>query len=144
MRSELFEVGLYKPSENAERREPEMLTRTWDESTLMTSIPWLRHQNSVGRNIYIRPKGEHALTLLDDLMADAVQRMKQSGFAPAVVVQTSPGNFQAWLDHGQMLPRAVSTAAARQLADKFGGDPSRLTGDITAGFVVSLTESPAI
>lgn len=64
------------------------------------------------------------MTLLDDLTADAVQRMKQSGFAPAVVVQTSPGNFQAWLNHGQVLPRGVSTAAARQLADKFGGDPS--------------------
>jgi hypothetical protein len=48
--------------------------------------------------------------------------MKGSGFAPAVVVETSPGNFQAWLKHPRSLPRDLSTIAARKLADVFGGD----------------------
>ena len=37
-------------------------------------------------------------------------------------METSPGNFQAWLNHGRVLPRAESTAAARALAERFGGD----------------------
>ncbi|MBL8209676.1 MAG: hypothetical protein JNK87_03140 [Bryobacterales bacterium] len=37
-------------------------------------------------------------------------------------METSPGNFQAWLNHGRVLPRAESTAAARALAEHFGGD----------------------
>jgi hypothetical protein len=40
-----------------------------------------------------------------------------SGFETAVVVETSPDNFQAWLNHGRTLSdRFLSTLAARQLA----------------------------
>jgi hypothetical protein len=48
--------------------------------------------------------------------------LKSEGFAPAVVVETSPGNFQAWLHHGQILPKRLSTFVARLLASRFGGD----------------------
>lgn len=48
--------------------------------------------------------------------------MKAEGYTPALVVETSPGNFQAWLNHGQILPQRLSTLAARALAEKFGGD----------------------
>ncbi len=99
-----------------------MLPRTWDKATLLKSVGWLKYQNSQGRNIYVRPKGEHALSLVDDLNAAALDRMKAEGFQPAIVVETSPGNFQAWLNHGRVLPRAESTAAARALAERFGGD----------------------
>ena len=79
-------------------------------------------RTSRGGNIYIRPKGEHQLSLVDDLGRAAVIKMKQSGFTPAVVVETSPGNYQAWLRHPQPLNRELSTATARALAMKFGGD----------------------
>jgi hypothetical protein len=42
--------------------------------------------------------------------------------APAVVVETSLGNFQAWLNQGQVLPKHASTLAARSLAERFGAD----------------------
>ena len=100
----------------------EMLPRTLDRATLLRSVGWLRYQNAQGRNIYIRPRGEHHLSLVDDLTAGAVQRMKEEGFAPALVVETSPGNFQAWVNHGQVLEKPVSTLAARKLAERFGGD----------------------
>src|ERR671921_963378 len=119
---ELFEVGLYKPAVERGSSEPEMLPRTWDKPTLLRSAGWLKYQNSQGRNIYIRPKGEHALSLVDDLTAASVQTMKAEGFQPALVVETSPGNFQAWLNHGRVLSKAESTAVARGLAEKFGGD----------------------
>jgi hypothetical protein len=120
MGSELFEVGLYNP--NAGAGELVMILRVWDAGTIVKSVPWLRHQNRVGRNIYIRPKGEHDLSLVDDLTKDAVWAMKQAGFSPAVVVETSPGNYQAWVKHSERLSKEVSTAAARRLAGEFGGD----------------------
>lgn len=120
MDCEVFEIGLFKPS--ATGTEPVMLPRTWDVQTLLRSISWLRHQNQDGRNIYIRPKGEHNLSLVDDLTSDRIQQMKASGFNPALVVQTSPGNFQAWLKHTATLSRDLSTTAARELATKFEGD----------------------
>jgi hypothetical protein len=123
MGCEVYEVGLFKPhAPDSDPREPEMLPRTWDRATLIKSVPWLRYQNSQGRNIYIRPQGEHHLSMVDDLSADAVKRMKAEGYTPALVVETSPRNFQAWLNHGQVLPQRVSTLAARALAEKFGGD----------------------
>src|SRR5262245_26307469 len=123
MNTDFFEIGLYKPAPDDHRpAEPEMLPRSWTADTLMKSVSWLKFQNQQGRNVYIRPKGEHALTLVDDLNVDALQRMRDTGFTPALIVETSPGNFQAWLNHGRRLPKEFSSAAARELAACFGGD----------------------
>ncbi|MBN9657144.1 MAG: hypothetical protein J0H49_03145 [Acidobacteria bacterium] len=123
MGCEVYEIGLYKPHvPGSNSKEPEMLPRTWDSATLLKSVPWLRYQNSQARNIYIRPSGEHHLSMVDDLTANAVKRMRVEGFAPSLVVETSPDNFQAWLNHGQVLPQGLSTVAARTLAAKFEGD----------------------
>jgi hypothetical protein len=123
MGAEIFEVGLFKPRAPGDAStEPEMLPRIWDRETLLRSTAWLCFQNTYGRNIYVRPKGEHHLSLVDDLTAEAIQRMKTDGFAPAVIVETSPGNYQAWLNHGQVLPKQLSTVAARTLAERYGGD----------------------
>ena len=123
MGCEVYEIGLFKPHlAGAESKEPEMLPRTWDRATLLKSVPWLRYQNAQGRNVYIRPKGEHHLSMVDDLTEDAVKRMKAEGFAPSLVVETSPGNFQAWVNHGEVLPQRLSTLAARAIAEKFDGD----------------------
>jgi hypothetical protein len=88
------------------------------------AIKWLRHENGKGAHIYIRPAGTHSLSLIADLTAEVIERMKAEGFEPAVVVETSPNNFQAWLNHGQVLEATMSTRAAKHLVERFGGDPS--------------------
>ena len=114
MGSAIFETGIY--------RDGRMLLRTWDADKVLSATAWLSRENSQGANIYIRPHGEHDLTMIDDLTRDAVARMRSSGFDPAVVVETSPGNFQAWVKHAVTLDRETSTTAARVLAERFGGD----------------------
>jgi hypothetical protein len=118
MGAKAFEIGLFDP--NAARRA--MLPRLWDLDTLLRSVTWLRLKNAQGRNIYIRPAGEHSLSLIDDASIQVIEQLKSEGFAPAVVLETSPGNFQGWLHHGQILPKRLSTFAARLLASRFGGD----------------------
>lgn len=120
MGCEMFELGLFNPE--VRERGPIMIPRTWDADTLVRSVPWLRGENRDGRNIFCRPKGEHNLSLVDDLSAAAVMEMKRSGFGPALVVETSPRNFQAWVKHSRPLPPELSTAVAKALAAKFGGD----------------------
>ncbi len=90
---------------------------------VLQRLPFLRYRNSRGEHVYVRPAGEHACTLLDDLSATAVGLLRQEGFAPAALVETSPKNFQAWLRHTDVLPAALATFAARTLAARFGGDP---------------------
>src|SRR6266481_3617128 len=118
MGAKAFEIGLFDP--NAARGA--MLPRLWDLDTLLRSVSWLRLKNAQGRNIYIRPAGEHSLSLIDDASIQVIEQLKSEGFAPAVVLETSPGNFQGWLHHGQILPKRLSTFAARLLASRFGGD----------------------
>jgi hypothetical protein len=120
MGSAVFEVGLFKP--DAPAPQPVMVPRAWDADTLLRSVTWLRRENHDGRNIYIRPRGEHDLSLVDDLTSAGLEAMKGAGFNPSLVVETSPGNFQAWLRHPEPLDRELSTATARALAEKFGGD----------------------
>ena len=120
MGCELFEVGVFRPETAG--TDASMLLRVWNPDTLLRAVPWLQLQNQAGRHIYIRPKGEHSLSLVDDLTAEAVTAMDRDGFHPALVVETSPFNFQAWLKHPEPLDKQLSTATARTLAERFGGD----------------------
>jgi hypothetical protein len=118
MGCERFDVGV-------KRDAGEMILRERQAAIdIEKTIKWLRHENAKRAHIYIRPAGAHRLTLLDDLSWEVIKRMKAEGCEPAAVVETSPNNFQAWLNHGQGLDTATSTCAAKQLAAHFGGDPS--------------------
>lgn len=118
MGCERFDIGV-------KRDAGEMILREGQGAVeIEETIKWLRHENAKGAHIYVRPAGIHALSLIDDLSVEAIERMKVEGFEPAVVVETSPNNFQAWLNHGQVLDAAASTRAAKALVERFGGDPS--------------------
>jgi hypothetical protein len=87
--------------------------------------PWLRRENALGADIYIRPKGSRGLVLLDDLKPEAVNRMKQEGYGPALVVETSASNYQAWVRVSpDPIPKQEATRAAQSLARTYGGDPA--------------------
>lgn len=95
---------------------------------VLNLIPLLRHKNTVPReaHIYIRPLGEYnrSFTLLDDLNRTTVERLETEGFRPTALIETSPGNFQAWLKHSQPLEGRLATLAAQILAERFNADSS--------------------
>jgi hypothetical protein len=99
-----------------------LLREGWGAKQVLKSLLWLRRENLNRGHIYVRPAGIHGLSLVDDLKADAVARMKAEGFEPAAVVETSPGNLQVWLKHGVTLDEAASTRAAKLLAERYRGD----------------------
>ena len=92
--------------------------------TVLARIPLLKAHNARSAHIYIRPVGEHRFTVLDDLSAEAVQRLAADGYEPCAVVETSSGNFQAWLKHSALYPAALSTFVAQTLARRYGADPN--------------------
>ena len=72
----------------------------------------LKYRNANGSHIYIRPSGEHRYTTLDDLSETSLARLSATGFNPCAVVETSGGNFQAWLKHSRMFPKLLPSVVA--------------------------------
>ena len=91
---------------------------------LLARIPLLKAHNARGAHIYIRPAGEHRYTVLDDLSAEAVERLSADSYEPCAVVETSTGNYQAWLKHAEVYSAALSTFVAQTLAGRYGADPN--------------------
>jgi len=91
---------------------------------VFSRLPLLKAHNARGAHIYIRPAGEHRFTVLDDLNLDSVNRLAGDGLEPCAVVETSLGNFQAWLKHDDVYPPRLSTFIAQTLAKRYGADPS--------------------
>ena len=94
------------------------------DARVLRMLPYFKYRNANGAHIYIRPTGESAYTLLDDLTPAILVRLAAEGYRPAAVVETSSGSFQAWLRHAQPLSKELGTLAAKTLAEQFGADPS--------------------
>ena len=91
---------------------------------VLTRLSLLKYRNARGSHIYIRPSGEHRYTVLDDLNETTLARLSTDGFTPCAVVETSAGNFQAWLKHSSVFPKLLGTFAAQTLASRYNADPS--------------------
>jgi hypothetical protein len=91
---------------------------------------FLRARNREGCEIYLQPyagdrNAGYILVDLDQAAPAVVETMRAHGHHPCVVVQTSPGHLQAWVHlSASRLEPAVATAAGRQLARAYGGDPA--------------------
>ncbi len=100
-----------------------MMQRLWTPDEVLQHVAWLKRMNAQGNDIYVKPAGDHGLVLVDDLPLEALARLKQKGFNPAIVTETSPGNLQAWLKVSpEPLEARPRTVLARGFAQDFGGD----------------------
>jgi hypothetical protein len=82
-----FDIGVLQESWRM------LLRESWSTAQVEAAIKWLGRENACGAQIFVRPHGEHALSLLDDLTFYAILELKRSGFDPAVIVETSRRNF---------------------------------------------------
>ena len=92
--------------------------------TVLARLSLLKNRNARGSHIYIRPTGEHRYTALDDLSETSLALLTGDGFNLCAVVETSAGNFQAWLKHSVVFPKLLGTFAAQTLATRYHADPS--------------------
>jgi hypothetical protein len=93
-------------------------------------VRFLRARNREGCEVYVQPyagdrNAGYILVDLDQAAPVVIETMRTQGHDPCVVVQTSPGHLQAWVYlSASPLEPAVATAAGRQLARAYGGDPA--------------------
>ena len=104
--------------------------RLWTAAQLIhpATLRFLRVRNREGCDVYIQPYAEHrnpgyVLVDLDRSGPEVVEAMRADDLAPCVVLQTSPGNLQAWL-HVSTTPLepALASSISKQLARRYGGD----------------------
>jgi len=123
MGAERYDIGLIH--QVTDRPIPRLYTH--DQA--LRAVGWLRARNAEGYNVYVRPLADEGtnvgLELVDDLSAERIGQMRRDGFGPAAVTETSPGNYQAWVRLADRpLAADLATAAARELTQRYGGDPA--------------------
>src|SRR6266851_1453026 len=104
--------------------------RLWTAAQLgqESTVRFLRIRNREGCDVYLQPYADnrnagYILLDLDHTEATTLERMRVSGHQPCVVLQTSPGHLQAWIQVSAVcLEPPMATAIARQLAHTYGGD----------------------
>ncbi|MEM1278879.1 MAG: MobQ family relaxase [Cyanobacteria bacterium P01_H01_bin.152] len=133
MGAECYDIGVLLPAANKDERK--MVRRFWSTEELLDrnspKLAWLKRQNSQGADIYVRPDprgGRNSgLILVDDLDLRQLKQLEQNGLKPAVIAQTSPDNFQAWVKLSEHpLEPEVASEAGRVLAERYGGDPASI------------------
>ncbi|MEP7452165.1 DNA-primase RepB domain-containing protein [Phyllobacterium sp. SB3] len=107
-----------KANVNRQGQSPDMI---------MNAVGWLKSENARGGDIYIRPEDRRYI-LMDDLSLATIRRLKNDGFAPAAVLETSRNNFAAWIritapEALEPSPKAA-TIVAKSLAKIYGADPA--------------------
>jgi hypothetical protein len=95
-------------------------------------LKFFKFKNYNFYNIYIGPDPSinRALILIDDINLDTYAYMSLRGVEPAILVETSPNNYQAWVNLGldPMLPDERK-AVSRVFAKEFNGDPGSVGSD---------------
>ncbi len=120
MGAERYDIGVYD-----RRNDAMLLRREWTPAQVEAAVGWFKGMNAQGRDIYIRPTGSSGLYIVDDVPAATVERMRAEGYTPAAVVETSPGNLQAWVRVSDTpLSTEEGTAVACDLAARYDGDMS--------------------
>jgi len=92
------------------------------------TVGFLRIRNREGYEVYFRPyagdrNAGYILLDLDQPVPGILARLRAQGHEPCVVVETSPGRWQAWIRVSMepLLP-ALATRIAQQLAEISGAD----------------------
>jgi hypothetical protein len=123
--AEKYQIMVSTPDTKGGKIERQVWTS--DQMLAPKNVRWLQQRNAQKAGIYIRPM-DRRITLLDDLTIDQVDQLEARNFAPAVVLETSGGNHQAWI---RLLPPEapepspeVATQSSRTLTKAFGGDPA--------------------
>jgi len=126
MPSELYLIRLiHHPTRRAFPGE-----RLWTAGQLrnVATVRFLRIRNREGCDVYIQPYADdrnagYVLVDLDHADPAVLEAMRANGHDPCVVLQTSPGNLQAWIHvSATPLEPAVATTIGRELAHTYGGD----------------------
>ena len=100
------------------------MTRGFSPDELEAHIPEMLRFQKRGENIYYTPLSDdrHHI-LIDDMTRDSLKKLQEDGFRPAVVLESSPGNYQCLLTiprQGTEFDRDVGNRITERLNREYG------------------------
>lgn len=114
MGEKIYQIGI-KTAKN-------LIKHAWSIEQVLKNIPMLRRENAKGAEICVRPADKNTV-LVDGLNQNQLQRMKNAGYEPAAVVETSPQNYQAWVRlTDKPIDNQLATAISKGMAKHFEAD----------------------
>lgn len=136
MGSKLFEIGIR--ARNGLRQ-----LQTWSFNEVIKHVPWLERENAKGSDIYVRPLDTRkpGAIVVDNLDQSQINRMMNTGFEPALIVEKSPENFTAWVrisDHPISPP--LTSQASKMLSGALEATPRKDDSIRLAGFINQQSE----
>ena len=100
------------------------VTRGFTPEELVLRIPEMLRLQRRGENIYYTPLSEEKHhVLIDDMTAESLVRLQKDGYRPAVILESSPGNFQCLLTVaklGSRFDRDVGNRLTERLNREYG------------------------
>lgn len=100
------------------------VTRGFTPEELVLRIPEMLRLQRRGENIYYTPLSEEKHhVLIDDMTAESLVRLQKDGYRPAVILESSPGNFQCLLTIaklGSRFDRDVGNRLTERLNKEYG------------------------
>lgn len=116
---ERYEVGII----DGHDEEAKMDLREMSNSQIIKSVPYFKKRNVDGCHIFIRPKGSQGLVFFDDLNRKTIDFLESDGLSPAVLIESSPLNYQGWVRvSDNPISTELATAASKVIANKYDGD----------------------
>jgi hypothetical protein len=145
MRVKEFAVIAVDNSLNDHKIKPVPRTYTFEQLSKISTAKYLRQLNLNGQDIYIRPAhpAGSGLVLVDDLNQSQISTLSTLGLRPAVVMETSEHNFQAWIrinDTG--FSRDAHAEITRLINEKVGGDQGSSDQEHFGRFVTFTNRKP--
>lgn len=124
--------GAKQPTYNVgKRRGADGGEKLFTAPEIAEMIPFLSYQNAQERDVYILPIDQtHHHILVDDMTAESLARLRSDGHTPAIVQESSAGNWQAVLRVASQAGSAEPDVANRVAEDinKRYGDPAVKSG----------------
>jgi hypothetical protein len=104
-------------------KQKDKVEKLFTKAEIIGLIPRLTRENARGGNVFITPIDDAVHhVLVDDLSASSLATLKTRGYAPAVTLETSPGNHQAII-------KVPVSAGPKEAANEWFKDLNRDLGD---------------
>lgn len=111
-----------------DRNEDSWRTYTVEARNIVNVMPYHAHKSKYEYHIKPLEKPDrHFYTFLNDLNEDNIAKMKLDGIISAMVIETSPKNYQAWIRFENSMTYQQALAASRYLTYKYDADKGAIS-----------------